>query len=85
MAAKTAGTGYLHIKRVNKMAREVFEIVNNIAPTLIENLFALKRSQYSLRNDKSAVIPRVNTTKYGLNHLLMKEPESGPVSHMSFG
>ena len=41
MAAKTAGTGYLHIKRVNKMPREVFEIVKIIAPTLIENLFAL--------------------------------------------
>ena len=49
------------------MAREVFKIVNNIAPTFIENIIALKRSQYSLRNDKSAVIPRANITKYGLN------------------
>ena len=50
------------------MAREVFKIVNNIAPTFIENLITLKRSQHSLRNDKSAVIPRPNnTTKYGLN------------------
>ena len=64
---KTAGAEYLHIKRVKEMAREVFKIVNNIAPTFIENIIALKRSQYSLRNDKSAVIPRANTTKYGLN------------------
>ena len=50
------------------MAREVFKIVNNIAPTFIENLIALKRSKYSLRNDKSGgVIPRANTTKYDLN------------------
>ena len=39
------------------MAREVFKIVNNIAPTLIENLIALKRSQYCLRNEKTAVVP----------------------------
>ena len=64
---KTAGADYLHIKRVKEMAREVFKIVNNIAPTFIENIIALKRSQYSLRNDKSAVIPRANTTIYGLN------------------
>ena len=66
---KTAGAEYLHIKRVKEMAREMLKIVtcNNIAPTFIENLIALKRSQYSVRNDKSAVIPRANTTKYGLN------------------
>ena len=64
---KTAGAEYLHIKRVKEMAREVFTIVNNIAPTFIENIIAVKHSQYSLRNDKSAVIPRTNTTKYGLN------------------
>ncbi len=51
------------------MAREVFKIVNNIAPTFIENLIALKRSQYCLRNEKTAVVPRANTTKYGLNSL----------------
>ena len=56
------------------MAREVFKIVNNIAPSFIENIIALKRSPYSLRNDKSAVIPRANTTKYGLN--LEREPRT---------
>ena len=40
---KTAGAEYLHIKRVKEMAREVFKIVNNIAPTFIENLIALKQ------------------------------------------
>ena len=67
---KTAGAEDLHIKRVKEMAREVFKIiiiVNNIAPTFIENLIGLKRSTYSLRNDKSAVIPRANTITYGLN------------------
>ena len=64
---KASGAEYLHIKRVKEMAREVLKIVNNIAPTFIENLITLKRSQYSLRKDKSAVIPRANTTKYGVN------------------
>ena len=60
---KTAGAEYLHIKRVKEMAREVFKIVNNIAPTFIENLIALKQSKYSIRNDKPAVLPRANTTE----------------------
>ena len=63
----STGTQLVHIKRVKEMGREVFKIVNNIAPTFIENLIVLKRSQHSLRNDKSAVILRANTTKYGLN------------------
>ena len=54
---KTAGAEYLHIKRAKEMAREVFKIVNNIAPTFIETLIALKRSQYCLRNEKTAVVP----------------------------
>ena len=64
---RTAGAKYLHIKSVKEIAREVFIIVNNIAPTFIENLIALKRSQYCLRNEKTAVVPRASTTKYGLN------------------
>ena len=49
------------------MAREVFKIVNNLAPTFIMDLIVLKRSQYDLRNEKTATIPNANSTKYGLN------------------
>ena len=62
----TAGTEYLHVKRIKEMACEVLKIVNNVAPTFIQNLIALKCSQYSLQKDKPAVVPNANTSTYGL-------------------
>ena len=68
------------------MAREVFKIVNNIAPTFIENLIALKRSQYYPRNEKTVVVSRrANTTKYGLNSFAHEETGSGTACLMCFG
>ena len=55
---KTANTEHLRVKRIKEMACEVFKIVNNIAPSFIQNLIMLKCSQYSMRKD--------NTSKYGL-------------------
>ena len=56
------------------MACEVFKIVNNIAPTFIQNLIMLKFSQYSMRKDNTAVVPKANTSKYGLKSLVHDGP-----------
>ena len=48
------------------MACEVVKIVNDIAPGFIQNLIMLKFSQYSMRKDNTAVVPKANTSKYGL-------------------
>ena len=50
---KTANTEHLHVKRIKEMACKVFKIVNNIAPSFIQNLIILRCSQYSMRNDNS--------------------------------
>ena len=63
---KTANTEHLHVKRIKEMACEVFKIVNNIAPSFIQNLIIIKCSQYSLRKDNTAVVTKANTSKYGL-------------------
>ena len=63
------------------MACEVFKIVNNIAPTFIQNLIMLKCSQYSMRKDNTAVVPKANTSKH-LNHLFMMGPGSGTACQM---
>ena len=53
------------------MACEVFKIVNNIAPTfIVQNLIMLKCFQYFLRNNKTAVVPKANTSKYGLKSVM---------------
>ena len=63
---KTANTEHLHVKRIKEMACKVFKIVNNITPSFIQNLIMLKCSQYSMRKNNTAVVPRANTYKYGL-------------------
>ena len=63
---KTAGTQYLHIKRLKHMACEVFKIVNNMSPSFITNLIEIKTSKYSMRRTKPAVVPKSKTSKYGL-------------------
>ena len=63
---RAAGTEYLHTNRVKYMACEVFKIVNKISPLFIQDFIALKHTQYSIRQDNSAVVPPVRTTKYGL-------------------
>ena len=56
----------LHISRMKLMAREVFKIVNNIAPSYLHDLISLKPSTYDFRSEKQAQLPRVNSTRYGL-------------------
>ena len=62
----TAGTQYLHVKRLKRMACEVFKIVNNMSPSFIKNLIELKTSKYSMRRTKPVVVPKSRTSKYGL-------------------
>ena len=73
---KTANTENLHVKRIKEMACEVFKIVNNIAPSCIQNLFVLKCSQYSMRKDKTAIVPKANTSKYGLKSFVHYGPRT---------
>ena len=71
---KTANTEHLHVKRIKEMACEVFKIVNNIAPIVIPNLIILRCSQYSMRKDNTAVVPKANTSKYGLKSFVLNGP-----------
>ena len=59
------------------MACEVFKIVNNIAPSFIQNLITLKCSQYSMRKENTAVSLRQTHLNMDLNHLSMMRPGSG--------
>ena len=71
---RAAGTEYLHTNRVKYMACEVFKIVNKISPLFIQYLIALKHTQYSMRQDNSAVVPPARPTKYGLKSFMHGGP-----------
>ena len=44
----------------------VFLALNNAAPSYISDLFTERQTSTSLRGKRRLVIPRVNTTNYGL-------------------
>ena len=58
-------TEHIHEERMKEMACEVFRVVENITPTLIQKLLLLKCSHYTLKKGKTAVVPKANTSKCG--------------------
>ena len=56
----------LHVLRMQNMASEVFKIVNKLSPEYIQDLVSIKDSTYNFRNERTAEIPRVKTTRYGI-------------------
>ena len=61
-----SNTQSLHVRRLKQMACEVYKIVHQMCPEYIQNLVNLRVSNYNLRGDKIADIPRVNSTRFGL-------------------
>ena len=70
---------------MKEMACEVFKIVTQIAPTIIQNLIIFKCSQYSLRKDQTPAVPKANTSKSGLKiPSWIMDPGSGTVYQMNY-
>ena len=56
----------LRARRISEMLILVFLALNNAAPSYISDLFTERQTSTSLRGKRRLVIPRVNTTNYGL-------------------
>ena len=57
-------------KRIHDMLILVYKSIHGFAPKYISDLFSLRSSTLNLRGYYSLIIPRVNTTKYGLHSLI---------------
>ena len=68
----SSNTVPLHVQRMQKMASEVFKIVNELSPEYIQDLVNFKESTYNFRNEKTAEVPRVKTTRYGIKSFLFE-------------
>ena len=64
---------YLHVRRMQTMASEMFKIVNKLSPKYIQDAVNIKVSNYNFRNERAAEVPRVRTTRYGFNTFLYME------------
>ena len=56
----------LRARRINDTLILVFLALNNAAPSYISDLLTKRQSSIGLRGKRRIVVPRVNTTSYGL-------------------
>ena len=57
----------LRARLINDMLILVYLALNNAAPSYISDLFTERQTSISLRGKRRLVVPRVNTTNYGLH------------------
>ena len=55
----------LKIRRLRTIAVETFKIIHKQSPSY--DLISIKDQKYNFRHQDKAVLPRVRTTRYGLN------------------
>ena len=48
---------------------EIFKTKNNLNPTFMKDIFAVKNNYYSLRNTNHLQLPKVRTTIYGIENI----------------
>ncbi len=56
-------------QRSRTLATEVYKAVNGMTSNYIEELFEVKEIPYNLRNPTRTIIPKSNSTTYGLKSL----------------
>ena len=57
----------LKIRGLRTIAVETFKIVHKQSPSYLHDLISIKDQKYNFRHQDKAVLPRVRTTRYGLN------------------
>ena len=57
----------LKIQRLRTIAVEVFKIIHKQSPSYLHDLISIKDQKCNFRHQDKTVLPRVRTTRYGLN------------------
>ena len=71
---ETNGESTLYLKRVQKMAQEVYKAINNQSPKYVKELLSERNSRYSNRRPLDLYIPRVNQQKFGYRSYKFEAP-----------
>ncbi len=56
-------------QRSRILATEVYKVVNGMTPNYLQELFEVKEILYNLRDPTRTIIPKSNSTTYGLKSL----------------
>jgi hypothetical protein len=58
---------YQNLERLRTIAIETFKIIHKQSPSYLHDLISIKDQKYNFRHQDKAVLPRVPSTRYGLN------------------
>ena len=73
----TERTSYtLADRRIKDMLILAFKAVNNLLPTYLSDLFIIRENIKNLRGTNKLVIPKVNTTRYGIKSVAFTAPKA---------
>ncbi len=55
----------MYVKRMQKIAYEVFNILHKKSPVYLHDMFSIRNTIYNLRQHKNVAIPKFKSEKYG--------------------
>ena len=62
----------IHKNNIHTLLIEIYKSLNHISPPIMQELFNLKVTPYSLRNNNLLKLPKTNTSRYGTEALCSK-------------
>ena len=57
----------IHVKNLQALMIIIYQSINNLNPTFMQDIFKVKESSYNLRPISSLVLPKCKSIKYGVN------------------
>ena len=67
------GAWTIHENNIYTLLIEIYKSLNHISPSIMQEIFDLKVTPYSLRNNNLLKLPKTNTSRYGRQALFLKE------------
>ena len=59
----------IHIHSIRSLALEIYKTLHNLNPAFMKDYFLLKSTSYDLRRNGVLLVPKVNSTNYGIKSI----------------
>ena len=69
----------IHIKNIKVLMTEIYKILNDLSPPIMNDIFQKQENCYSLRNPRSLISKRKLTATYGIDIISFRGPQIGKV------
>ena len=59
----------IHDRNLQVLATEIFKVIHDLSPTIMKNIFQVKRTTYKFRSGLILLTSNIKTVKYGMESL----------------